>query len=113
MEEDMRIFNTMSGLNGETSECTGFIYRSASDMLVTVADGKGNVNVSPISLWLALALAAHGGHGAYFGAAGRKHSAPTDCVQTNIARSSSRSTNNSRALHLWWPCVIPCGSATH
>lgn len=63
MEDDMRIFDIMNGLNDETSDRAGFIYRSAADMLATVADGNGNVNVSPVSLWLALALAAQGAYG--------------------------------------------------
>lgn len=63
MEADTALFDVLKGLNGEPSERNGFVYRSASDMLAMVADGKGNANVSPISLWLALALVAQGAQG--------------------------------------------------
>ncbi|PAU67430.1 serine proteinase inhibitor [Bifidobacterium criceti] len=63
MEADTALFDVLKGLDGEPGDRAGFVYRSASDMLATVADGRGNVNVSPISLWLALALVAQGAQG--------------------------------------------------
>lgn len=63
MEVDTALYDVLKGLDGEPGERAGFVYHSASEMLATVADGRGNVNVSPISLWLALALVAQGSQG--------------------------------------------------
>lgn len=41
MEADTALFDVLKGLDGEPGERAGFVYHSASEMLATVADGRG------------------------------------------------------------------------
>lgn len=63
MEDDDRIFDVLRDRDEGNGTRVGFAYRSAASVLTSIADVRGNVNYSPVSLWIALAMAAQGAHG--------------------------------------------------
>ena len=91
MESDDRILDVLRNRDEGNGTRVGFAYRSAASVLTSVADVRGNVNYSPASLWIVLAMAAQCAHGRTLEQLAIR-SASMDWMRSSTVCSSHRST---------------------